>query len=76
MNWIALPKKDTDVKAKSRCIVAGWGRTTTKGAANNVLQEVKVDIVKREKCKAYWGNLPKGTVCGSTGFCQVNLDGV
>ncbi|XP_063058132.1 transmembrane protease serine 9-like [Engraulis encrasicolus] len=75
VNWIALPKKDTDVKAKSRCTVAGWGRTTTKGAANNVLLEVKVDIVKREKCKAYWGNLPKGTVCGSTGFCQGDSGG-
>ena len=28
VNWISIPKKDKDIKAKAQCSVAGWGKNT------------------------------------------------
>lgn len=78
VDWIALPKKDKDVAAKSACSVAGWGAIKTDGLANNLLLQADVIIMKREKCKKSWNSyFSAKNLCtctsGGAGFCQVRL---
>ncbi|KAL0160263.1 hypothetical protein M9458_043988, partial [Cirrhinus mrigala] len=76
VNWISIPKKDKDIKAKTKvkCSVAGWGKKTTKGEASAKLMEVNVTIFDPKECKKYWKEdySPSRMVCagGRGGFCQ------
>ncbi|XDV22388.1 hypothetical protein PO909_027290 [Leuciscus waleckii] len=65
VNWISIPKKDKDIKAKTQCSVAGWGKTTTNGAASDKLMEVDVKIIDKKACQKYWGKtyFPSRMVC-------------
>uniref|UniRef100_A0A8C9R5N9 trypsin n=1 Tax=Scleropages formosus TaxID=113540 RepID=A0A8C9R5N9_SCLFO len=52
---IALPKKDRDVKPKTLCSVAGWGKTKDRGPVQQHLMEANVTAVDRKVCKTAWG---------------------
>ncbi|CAM4656413.1 unnamed protein product [Leuciscus chuanchicus] len=79
VNWISIPKKDKDIKAKTQCSVAGWGKNTTNGAASDKLMEVDVKIIDKKACQKYWGKtyFPSRMVCagGRGGFCQGDSGG-
>lgn len=60
--------------------MAGWGLTKTGGNTVNVLQVVKVPVVRLNVCKEEWNqvkiNLPDTVICAGGygtkgGFCQV-----
>ncbi|KAK2906973.1 hypothetical protein Q8A67_005958 [Cirrhinus molitorella] len=76
IKWISIPKKDKDIKAKTKvkCSVAGWGKKNTKGGASAKLMEVNVTIIDPKECKKYWGKdySTSRMVCagGHGGFCQ------
>ncbi|KAL1023025.1 hypothetical protein UPYG_G00035520 [Umbra pygmaea] len=81
---IPLPKKDTDIKVKSSCNVAGWGATKTDGTANPRLLEVNVSVVDRGSCQRSWGKtvtITQSMICaGGTasdykGVCQGDSGG-
>uniref|UniRef100_A0A3P8YB30 trypsin n=1 Tax=Esox lucius TaxID=8010 RepID=A0A3P8YB30_ESOLU len=52
------PKPVPDIKANTKCFVAGWGRTKEGGAQSDVLLSVDVTVIDRKKCsdmyKKYW----------------------
>ncbi|KAK7126845.1 hypothetical protein R3I94_018131 [Phoxinus phoxinus] len=79
VNWISIPKKDKDIKAKARCSVAGWGKITTNGAASAKLMEADVTIFDKKACQKYWGETYSTSrmVCagGHGGFCQGDSGG-
>ncbi|XP_051549117.1 granzyme-like protein 1 [Myxocyprinus asiaticus] len=76
VNWISIPKKDGDIKANSKCSVAGWGKNRTNGSTSNRLMEVDVTIKDKKTCKKSWGQTYSTSrmVCagGHGGFCQLN----
>ncbi|XP_048224212.1 granzyme A [Perognathus longimembris pacificus] len=45
-----LPKRGTDVKAGSKCQVAGWGTTNNKSPMSDTLREVDISIIDRKIC--------------------------
>ncbi|XP_056615622.1 granzyme H-like [Triplophysa dalaica] len=73
---ISLPNKKRDIKAKSKCSVAGWGRQTTNGSLTNRLMEVDVTVIDSKSCQKYWGKTSR-MVCaiGHGGFCQGDSGG-
>ncbi|XP_048037654.1 granzyme-like protein 1 [Megalobrama amblycephala] len=79
VNWISIPKKDKDIKANTKCSVAGWGRKTTDGTASAKLMEVDVTIIDKKACQKYWGKTYSTSrmVCagGRGGFCQGDSGG-
>ncbi|KAL1251320.1 hypothetical protein QQF64_019116, partial [Cirrhinus molitorella] len=81
IKWISIPKKDKDIKAKTKvkCSVAGWGKKNTKGGASAKLMEVNVTIIDPKECKKYWGKdySTSRMVCagGHGGFCQGDSGG-
>uniref|UniRef100_A0AAY5K5X4 Peptidase S1 domain-containing protein n=1 Tax=Esox lucius TaxID=8010 RepID=A0AAY5K5X4_ESOLU len=44
------PKPVPDIKANTKCFVAGWGRTKEGGAQSDVLLSVDVTVIDRKKC--------------------------
>ncbi|KAG1939821.1 granzyme-like protein [Pimephales promelas] len=74
VDWISIPKKDKDIKAKAQCSVAGWGKLTTNGPASDKLMEADVTIFDKKACQKYWGKQYSTSrmVCagGRGGFCQ------
>ncbi|XP_019744819.1 granzyme A-like isoform X1 [Hippocampus comes] len=71
---LELPGKAKDPKAGSRCLVAGWGRTSNENKnMSNVLMSVDVTIIDRKKCNSaeYYNRKPvitAGMICaGSNG---------
>ncbi|XP_067271138.1 transmembrane protease serine 9-like [Pseudorasbora parva] len=79
VNWISIPKKDKDIKAKTQCSVAGWGKRTTNGAASDKLMEVNVTIIDKKACQKAWERdySVSRMVCasGHGGFCQGDSGG-
>ncbi|KAJ8374545.1 hypothetical protein SKAU_G00051250 [Synaphobranchus kaupii] len=82
VQWIPLPKKDKDVKAKTLCSVAGWGATKTNGSASPRLLEVNVSVVDRSVCRKMWKKKPitprmmcAGGNSDDRGFCQGDSGG-
>ncbi|XP_048395885.1 granzyme K-like isoform X2 [Stegostoma tigrinum] len=65
-----LPKvKDKDVKPGTRCVVAGWGRTSSTNLSDT-LQEVMLYVIDRKMCnsKQYYNHKPEVTkdmICAS-----------
>ncbi|XP_034152507.1 granzyme A-like [Esox lucius] len=45
-----LPKPVPDIKAETKCFVAGWGDTEEGGAQSDVLLSVNVTVIDRKKC--------------------------
>ncbi|KPP57359.1 urokinase-type plasminogen activator-like [Scleropages formosus] len=78
---IALPKKDRDVKPKTLCSVAGWGKTKDRGPVQQHLMEANVTAVDRKVCKTAWGaRVTANMLCagGSVdrkGFCKGDSGG-
>ncbi|XP_051979688.1 granzyme B-like [Xyrauchen texanus] len=66
--------KDGDIKANSKCSVAGWGTNSTNGRTSNHLMEVDVTTKDKKTCKKFWGQTYSTSrmVCagGHGGFCQ------
>ncbi|TRY62294.1 hypothetical protein DNTS_025844 [Danionella cerebrum] len=79
ISWIPIPKKDMDVKAKSECSVAGWGKTSGNGKASAKLMEVNVTIENNKGCQKFWGKTYSTSrmlcTCGHGGFCQGDSGG-
>ncbi|KAA0712224.1 Granzyme B [Triplophysa tibetana] len=73
---ISLPKKNRNIKAKSKCSVAGWGKQTTEGSPTDRLMEVEVTVIDSKSCEKYWGKTSR-MVCaiGQGGFCQGDSGG-
>uniref|UniRef100_UPI0037E992B5 granzyme B-like isoform X1 n=1 Tax=Semicossyphus pulcher TaxID=241346 RepID=UPI0037E992B5 len=78
---IQLPKSVTKIKDNAKCRVAGWGYTTTRGKAVDVLQAVEVSTVNLETCKKEWKcgrvTLPANVICAGgyktdKGFCKLS----
>ncbi|XP_068447208.1 transmembrane protease serine 9 [Clinocottus analis] len=81
---IPLPNAEMKMKDKSKCRVAGWGSTRTRGEAVKVLKVVGVSIVNLEACKNKWAHrrtkLPANVTCAGgydtkNGFCQGDSGG-
>lgn len=48
---LPLPKKGDDVKANTKCQVAGWGLTKNdKSTHSDILREVNVTVIDRKTC--------------------------
>lgn len=78
---IKLPKSGTNVSANTKCTVAGWGKTETRGKVMKKLRMVEVSVIDLNQCKRVWkksnGNFPNNIVCAGgykvkQGFCQVS----
>lgn len=52
---ICLPPANLCMKAKTQCVVTGWGLTGERGAFPDKLQEVAVELIDRAQCKRYGG---------------------
>ncbi|XP_056614778.1 mast cell protease 4-like [Triplophysa dalaica] len=50
---ISIPNKEEDIKAGSKCSVAGWGRKTTNGSGTDRLMEVDVTVIDTKACERY-----------------------
>ncbi|XP_072920044.1 granzyme K-like [Hemitrygon akajei] len=65
VNVLKLPKvKITDVKPKTKCTVAGWGKTSSCSKnASDTLQEVELKVIDRKKCNSanYYNHTPEVT---------------
>ncbi|XP_073718302.1 mast cell protease 4-like [Misgurnus anguillicaudatus] len=74
---ISIPKKDMNIKANSKCSVAGWGAQKTSGSASEQLMEVNVTIIDNKKCQKKWGQKTTSWICtfGKGGFCQGDSGG-
>ncbi|XP_036442900.1 transmembrane protease serine 9-like [Colossoma macropomum] len=79
INWISIPNKDKDIKAKSVCSVAGWGKQKSSGTRSARLMEVDVSIIDKKACQKYWDRAYSVSrmVCagGHGGFCQGDSGG-
>uniref|UniRef100_UPI003AABFCF2 granzyme B-like n=1 Tax=Centroberyx gerrardi TaxID=166262 RepID=UPI003AABFCF2 len=82
MKTIKLPSKDKIIKANTKCIVAGWGRTETKGTAVDDLRVVDVSTIDLKVCQREWDQftLPANVICAggyktNKGSCQGDSGG-
>ncbi|XP_030640762.1 granzyme B-like [Chanos chanos] len=79
VQWLSLPKKKGEVKAKTSCSVAGWGANRTKGYATQRLLEANVSIMDKKDCSRKWNSYfkPSSMICagGVAGFCQGDSGG-
>nr|XP_003201101.3 granzyme-like protein 1 [Danio rerio] len=79
VNWIPIPNADKDIKAKTKCSVAGWGKNTTHGEVSAKLMEVNVTLFDKKACQKYWGPTYSTSkmMCtgGHGGFCQGDSGG-
>ncbi|KAL0977930.1 hypothetical protein UPYG_G00163410 [Umbra pygmaea] len=77
----ALPPSGQILPNKSRCIVTGWGRTSTNGPLSNVLKQASLPSVDQETCSRpdWWGSFIKTTlICaggGSNSGCNGDSGG-
>ncbi|XP_053156542.1 granzyme A-like [Hemicordylus capensis] len=60
---IPLAKSFNDIKAGTPCLVAGWGKTSTRGKASDKLLEVNVTVLERSFCndKKHYNSRPPVT---------------
>ncbi|XP_058616577.1 mast cell protease 1A-like isoform X1 [Onychostoma macrolepis] len=79
VNWISIPKKDKEIKAKVKCSVAGWGKKNNSSTPSAKLMEVDVTIIDKKECLKYWRKdySVSRMVCagGRGGFCQGDSGG-
>ncbi|XP_067270920.1 granzyme B(G,H)-like [Pseudorasbora parva] len=75
---ISLPK-DRNIKAGTRCIVAGWGRLATNGPVSNRLMEADTTVKSQAECQHRWGStyLASKMICayGCGGSCRGDSGG-
>ncbi|XP_057182076.1 mast cell protease 4-like [Triplophysa rosa] len=74
---ISIPNKERDIKAKSKCSVAGWGRQTTNGSSTDRLMEADVTVIDMKACQKIWNEKSSRIVCalGPGGSCQGDSGG-
>eukprot|EP00111_Clytia_hemisphaerica_P003085 TCONS_00008761-protein len=51
VNRICLPQQNEVLPVGTVCYISGWGKLYVGGSATNLLQELKVPIVKRKVCQ-------------------------
>ncbi|KAJ8005547.1 hypothetical protein DPEC_G00119080 [Dallia pectoralis] len=62
-----LPNPLKDIQAGTKCFVAGWGLTSEKGSASDVLLNVSVTVIDRKVCnKSYGGEITNGMFCAGS----------
>ncbi|XP_067270923.1 granzyme B(G,H)-like [Pseudorasbora parva] len=75
---ISLPK-DRNIKAGTRCSVAGWGRLATNGPGSNRLMEAVTIVKNQAECQRSWGfsYLASQMICayGYGGSCRGDSGG-
>ncbi|XP_066504019.1 mast cell protease 1A-like [Hoplias malabaricus] len=66
VKWISIPRKPEDIKADSRCSIAGWGQKGTYKGLSSRLLETQVSIIDQKKCKDLWDKpLSQRMVCAA-----------
>eukprot|EP00062_Callorhinchus_milii_P007827 gi/632949836/ref/XP_007890381.1/ PREDICTED: granzyme K-like [Callorhinchus milii] len=53
---LALPEMTNDVEAKTKCTVAGWGKTKSK-EISDILKEAKLPVIDRKTCRKNYQSL-------------------
>uniref|UniRef100_UPI00358E1262 hyaluronan-binding protein 2-like n=1 Tax=Myxine glutinosa TaxID=7769 RepID=UPI00358E1262 len=81
---VCLPAVEEDLKAGTNCDIAGWGADRHTGPSIQVLQEVQVKVIGRERCnepRAYDGKITSSMLCagnfekGGVDSCQGDSGG-
>ncbi|XP_057182458.1 mast cell protease 4-like [Triplophysa rosa] len=74
---ISIPNKKRDIKAKSKCSVASWGRQTTNGSPTEHLMEADVTVIDTKACQKIWKEKSSRIVCAlhPGGSCQGDSGG-
>lgn len=62
---ISLPKTSSDVPARTKCLVAGWGRTDQADTTDK-LYETNITIYSRWKCRWIYPELNDGMICAGS----------
>ncbi|KAK6978737.1 hypothetical protein BgiMline_019672 [Biomphalaria glabrata] len=77
-----LPEKTLPLGSGTQCWISGWGETRGSGGAENMMNEVPVDIVPLQECQQMWGKVNidvlETQVClgyGETGACYGDSGG-
>lgn len=79
---IKIPSKDKPLKTKTKCKVAGWGKTEQENMVNDLLA-TDVLIINSTICQTMWKKvrqkLPNNVLCAGgfetkSGACQVRLN--
>lgn len=79
LKTVGIPSKDKAIKMKSKCIVAGWGKTEKQNVANDLLV-TDVSTINITTCRSMWKQanvkLPDNIICAGgvetkSGACQV-----
>ncbi|XP_060091970.1 granzyme A-like [Heteronotia binoei] len=53
---IPMPKTYDDIKARTQCLVTGWGITENRGKPSDTLREVDVMVIDRHICKKLYNS--------------------
>ncbi|KAL0979902.1 hypothetical protein UPYG_G00191350 [Umbra pygmaea] len=71
-----VPNPVADMRAGTRCFVAGWGATAEKGGRSDVLQVINLKVIDRRVCnslESYNGRITNGMLCaGSTNKQEID----
>lgn len=76
-----LPPKGYEFKPETKCYVAGWGLTASKGKVSPVLKSVNVNIIEDNHCKKLQDHSPEHMICagakdtGGRDACQGDSGG-
>ncbi|KAH9495531.1 hypothetical protein Btru_013515 [Bulinus truncatus] len=77
-----LPDINMPLGAGTKCWISGWGETRGSGGNENMMNEVPVDVVSNDDCRAMWGKVNidvlETQVClgyGDTGACYGDSGG-
>ncbi|XP_051550326.1 mast cell protease 2-like [Myxocyprinus asiaticus] len=80
---VKIPSKDKPIKPKSKCLVAGWGKTEQHNVVNDLLV-TDVSTINFTVCQTMWRkvkvNLPDNVLCAGgletkSGACQGDSGG-
>ncbi|XP_036970883.1 duodenase-1-like [Acanthopagrus latus] len=79
---IRLPSSPRNLGENEKCLVAGWGKTYTRGQVVHELREVNVSVINQTVCVEKWKDfpLPEKVICAggyntNYGFCQGDSGG-
>ncbi|NXP43081.1 MCT1A protease, partial [Leiothrix lutea] len=61
---ISIPRSTERVTVGTKCMVAGWGRTSTYGPMSNVMREVELQVQNGSICQQLFENYqPQSMIC-------------
>ncbi|KAM4757095.1 mast cell protease 1A-like [Cyanocitta cristata] len=60
---LSLPRSNERVRVGTKCMVAGWGRTSVTGLRTKVMQEVELKVQNDEKCQQYRNYQRQSMIC-------------